>query len=124
MNQNKAVTNKGPTIDKKGIKKLPSHKSNKAKNEDKKEATITKPEDLELVKKMARQVSKELVTATVRKAVTSAEILIKYPPLPDNLLKLSQPTKATYVSLYKNYVNVLHPNTVNSIKEKIPEYLE
>lgn len=96
----------------------------------------------EFVKKLAHEVSNEVVNQTVRKAVASteftkdllsvsvrkavqsSELLKKYPTLPDNMLKLAEPTTATYIALYNKHRNVLRPKTVGSVEMKIAKYLQ
>lgn len=100
-------------------------KSKDVKDAEKNQKKDVKKEDLqEMMSKLARQYSQELLTGTVIKAVKIAEIQKKYPPLPENLTKLSEPKKAAYISLYKRHRDVLQPKTVSNIKRKIADYLE
>ncbi|XP_037025041.1 uncharacterized protein LOC119066589 [Bradysia coprophila] len=68
--------------------------------------------------------TKDLLNITVRKAVQSAELLKKYPPLPDNMRKLAEPKTATYIALYNKHRNILRPKAVGSVKMKISDYLQ
>ncbi|KAG4068821.1 hypothetical protein HA402_004969 [Bradysia odoriphaga] len=113
------------------------------KNEKNEQVKILESRQLqELVKKSAREISnevvsntvrkavmsteftKDLLNVTVRKAVQSAELLKKYPPLPDNIRKLAEPTTATYIALYNKHRNILRPKAVGSVKMKISDYLQ
>lgn len=121
---------------------VPAAKLDQVKNANEKPDILQSLEVQKFMKKVATEISnevvkgtvskaithteftKDLVHETVRKAVRMAESQKKYPPLPESLEKLSEPTTATYISLYNKHRNVLRPKTVGSVKEKIAEYLE
>ncbi len=73
---------------------------------------------------VTKEISKEVISSTVRKAVRSSELQRKYPPVPDHIRTLSEPTKATYIELYNKHRKILRPQTVGKVKEKIAEYLK
>lgn len=100
-------------------------KLKKVDNEDKKGDLIFENKDiLKTVEKIAKEISNQLVNVSVRRAVQVSEVQKKYPPLPAKLQNLSEPTKAAYIALYNKHRDVLNPNTVNCIKEKIAEHLK
>lgn len=138
-----------PAIEKesaqKELKKKPKHNSEKAlvqkelKKEEKiaiekesaqkklkkKENTaIEKELVLKQLGRIALEVSKEMVNGTVRKSVTCAKTIAKFPPATDTIQKLSQPRNVTYIALYNKFSGVLKPQTVSNVKEKIAGYLE
>lgn len=100
-------------------------KLNKVENDDKRRNFIFENKDiLKTVEKIAKEVSNQVVNASVRKAVHVSEVQKKYPPLPAKLQNLSEPRTSTYIALYNKHRDVLNPNTVNGIKEKIAEHLK
>lgn len=136
-----AQKNAPPTtkLDKK--KTIPATKSNQVKNSDKKSDVMDSIQLEKFVQKLAEEISNEVITntvrnalenteftkelleATIRKAVKTSELQQKFPPLPDTIQKLSEPTTATYIALYNKHRNVLRPKTMGSVKAKIGEYL-
>lgn len=118
----KALVQKGWKKEEKlAIENELANKELKKKNEN---IAIEKALVMKQLKRIAVEVSKEMVNRTTRKSVICAETNAKFPPAPDTIQKLSQPKNATYIALYDKFGSVLRPHTVSSVKEKIAGYLE
>lgn len=70
---------------------------------------------------IAKELATEIIKDTIRKALKEIVTKERFPPPSDRLQRIAEPSMISMANLYKNYRNVLNPEKVLRLEEKMSD---